>query len=629
MKYRPEIDGLRALAVLPVVLYHAQLRIGGGYVGVDVFFVISGYLITMLISREIAGGTFSLANFWARRIRRIMPAAAVAVLASLLAGYFLLLPAHFEELGRSAVAQAMVAANFFFYRESGYFATAAQSKPLLHFWSLAVEEQFYLFFPVLLMAVRRWRPSLTFGVVSTLAAGSFALSVVGVYSFPEATFYLLPARIWELALGGLLALRGDRLPLPESTRGLLGWTGMALIVGPVFLYRHDTPFPGLAAVPPCLGAALVIWSTAAGTGRLRRLLALRPVVFVGLLSYSLYLWHWPVIVYSDYWRLQPAPLPARLAMVAGSFVLAWLSWRYVETPFRKPATGGSRRRVIVGALAATGAAGLIGAVISNRGGLPGRFSPDVLQYSSAYYDHPEQAEADVSVGDAEAGKLHALSPEPAAGTSTVLLWGDSHARAVSPAVEAMCEQLKIGGYRASHSGTACLLKYGNAEAQRFNDAVFHWIEQHRPTWVVLVSRWEVILTSPYAETSLRETVQRIQALGVKVCIMRQVASQRADIPKALAKAVLLHEDVGQVGISVTQNLQRTRRSNDTIDRVVASAPGLQAVDPIPFISRDHRCLAAVGGRALYYDNQHLTRYGAGFLTPMFVSLVEMPLPSGK
>lgn len=623
LNYRPEIDGIRALAVLSVLFFHSQLRFPGGYVGVDIFFVISGFLITALINQDLVAGRFSLRDFWERRVRRIMPAASVTVAVSLVLGFFLMLPADFEELGRSAVAQALVAANVFFFLETDYFAGPAESKPLLHFWSLALEEQFYLLFPFVLLALHRWRAFGKVAGVATIAAVSFALSVVGAWRFPDATFYLLPTRAWELALGALLALRGGALPLPETMRAPAGWAGLAMMVAPMFLYDHETPFPGLAAVPPCLGALLVIWSTGDGRERvLKRLLSLRPVVFIGLISYSLYLWHWPVKVFSHYWFTGLySPLAMRLAVVPISFGLAWLSWRYVELPFRHKRGAAPSRRWAVGALAASALTLALGALVSRQGGLPERLPPEAANYAAAVDDRPTIEEADLTVEEAERGELPALH-QPVARDLSVLLWGDSHARVVSPAVEAICRELGVEGYRASRSETASLLERGDDDFRRYSEAVYRWIATHRPTIVVMVSRWERVLRSEEDEADLRETVAAVQRLGVRVALMRQVASQRRDIPKALVRASVLGEDVDEVGVPVAKHAQYTQRSNEIIDRVAAASPGLMVLDPIPYLSREGRCIAEESGRALYYDYQHLTRFGASFLRPMFASMVH-------
>ena len=409
LSYRPEVDGLRALAVLAVVFFHTNLRMPGGYVGVDIFFVISGFLITALIAAELELGTFSLRNFWERRVRRIVPAATVTVATCLVAGYFLMLPSDFADLGRSAVAQALVAANFHFHAEAGYFSAPADAKPLLHFWTLAVEEQFYILFPFVLLLLYRWRKDRVVQGVAMIAAASFVVSVVGVYRFPSATFYLLPTRAWELSVGALLALRGSRLPLPEASRGVAGWIGMALMVIPFFFYHGEMPFPGLAAVPPCLGAMLVIWATDGGPSLLKRVLSLKPVVFVGLISYSLYLWHWPVKVFSHYWFTGIySPPVMRMLVVVVSFGLAWLSWKYVETPFRSKRGPVRIRPLMTGAVAATMITLVAGMFISRRGGLPDRFTPAIVRYDAAYEDRPDKAEADLTIEAAESGELPTL-----------------------------------------------------------------------------------------------------------------------------------------------------------------------------------------------------------------------------
>ena len=358
--YRPDIDGLRAIAVLGVVFFHAGLGFPGGYAGVDVFFVISGFLITSLILKELRQGTFSLLGFWERRARRILPALTVVVVAILIAGWFFLLPADYEVLGKQIVALAALSSNIKFWWETGYFATSAEEKPLLHTWSLSLEEQFYLLIPLLLWFLFRLRKSSWVAPVLFLGAiASFTLSVIGSYRAPSATFFLLPTRAWELAAGSLLAFVQ---PIPQPRlRTLIAWLGLAAILGPLFFYAPGIRFPGLTALPPVAGAALLIWSglrppssdLRPPTSDLRpptsvlrppssdsrlplpnRLLATRPLVWIGLLSYSLYLWHWPLFAYCKYLSSTPPTLPVRLSLVAISVLLAWLSLCFVERPFR-------------------------------------------------------------------------------------------------------------------------------------------------------------------------------------------------------------------------------------------------------------------------------------------------------
>ena len=261
--YRPDIDGLRALAILPVILFHADLGCPGGFVGVDIFFVISGFLITSLILKEINDDAFSLINFWERRIRRILPALAVVVLATLVAGWFLFLPVDFELLGKSVIAQATLLSNVFFYRQSlaggGYFAPVSDTKTLLHTWSLAVEEQFYVLFPLLLIMLARQKRLSIARAILWLCIGSLVLSIAGSYYRPEATFYLLPTRAWELMIGAFLAaIPGRQLSNPQIKEAV-GWAGLGLIFYSMIFYTRETRFPGLAAIPPCLGTALIIF----------------------------------------------------------------------------------------------------------------------------------------------------------------------------------------------------------------------------------------------------------------------------------------------------------------------------------------------------------------------------------
>jgi peptidoglycan/LPS O-acetylase OafA/YrhL len=260
MKYRAEIDGLRAVAVLSVLFFHANIGVSGGYVGVDVFFVISGYLITGLILKECDRGTFRIVEFWERRVRRIVPVLTVVVLSCLVAGWFLLLPLDFKELGQSVVAQAMLLSNVYFWRESGYFAQAAEVKPLLHTWSLAVEEQFYLIYPVALVALTRLSRKALVATIVFLCSVSLILSIYSSYRHPSANFYLLPTRAWELLMGSFLAALPTQRASIRWLTECLSWGGLISILCAACLYGDDTRFPGIAALLPCVGTALVIWA---------------------------------------------------------------------------------------------------------------------------------------------------------------------------------------------------------------------------------------------------------------------------------------------------------------------------------------------------------------------------------
>lgn len=364
--YRREIDGLRALAVVPVIAFHAGLpALSGGFVGVDVFFVISGYLITSLLIADLERGQFDLLRFYERRARRILPALFVVLLTCLPFAWVYLLPAQFKDFSQSLFATSVFSSNIFFWSQSGYFDTASELKPLLHTWSLAVEEQYYVFFPVLLWAL--WTKSLTLRVsLIALAVLSFVWSI-----WPDrdgnAVFFLIQYRMWELLAGSACAFAlSNRQPLTHPVPGLIG---LVLIAAPMVSYGHDVSVSGLIPLPSVVGAVLVILWAGAGTPS-RWILSLGPVVWIGLISYSAYLWHQPILAFARLIPEHPPSLAIMLALSISVFPLAWATWAWVEQPFRK-------RSVTQGVLFSTSFAGLalfgilgLGGHISN--GMPGR-----------------------------------------------------------------------------------------------------------------------------------------------------------------------------------------------------------------------------------------------------------------
>lgn len=347
LSYRPEVDGLRAVAILPVVLYHAGLgAFSGGFVGVDVFFVISGYLITSIILGERLAGRFSLLNFYGRRVRRIFPALFVMMAVIYPIAFALMGPFEMAEFAGSVTAATVFLANAFFYDISGYFATAAETKPLLHTWSLAVEEQFYLVFPALVLLTWRMGAKRQVAFFAGLAVASLALAQWDIaQGKSDRAFFMLQTRLWELMAGALAAWwlaspRGQALRTGGRFRHA-ALAGLALILFSVMVYDGDTAFPGLAALPPVLGAVLVI-VFATPQGLAGWALSLRPVVFVGLVSYSLYLWHVPLLVLT---RIATGrdDVALMLGVCALAFGIACLSWRYVERPIRRMHTLPTRR----------------------------------------------------------------------------------------------------------------------------------------------------------------------------------------------------------------------------------------------------------------------------------------------
>lgn len=636
-RYRPEIDGLRALAILPVLLFHFRVApFRGGFVGVDVFFVISGYLITQLIRMEQAGGHFSIARFYERRVRRIFPALFAMLAVVTIAAAFILFPADFLRYGKSLLATAAFASNFEFWQEAGYFDVTAEEKPLLHLWSIAVEEQFYLLFPALLLLLGRGRRV----VASVLAifVASFAFSVWGVTHAPSGTFYLLPGRAWELMLGALLALgvvpRSENRILREG----MAAAGVALIAFAIFAYSTDTLFPGPAALAPCLGAALIIAGSAGGATMTGALLSTGPFVFVGRISYSLYLWHWPLYVFARYLDFRDPPPAEILVLVALSFGLAILSWAAIEQPFRRLRM--ARPRLLAGGAAAMGMSAALAVLVVVDNGLPGRLRPDLRAILAEESDHEPRIGTcfGLTAEDVRAGRLCRIGLRN--GAPTFLLWGDSHADAVLPAVaDAARREGRTGLFAGGHSCPPLLdVTTPSPQCRAFNASVMALAARPEIREVILEARW-----AKYAEGSSYgyEPHGRVVLLddGMSAGQDNHAVFARGleRTVKALAgKKVVIVASVPEIGWPVPAVLAREKLAAETqilppsedayFDRqkfvmaILARLErdeGVQVVYPHEVLCRDGRCAVALNGIPLYRDEHHLSVFGARQLTPLF------------
>ena len=533
VKYRPDIDGLRALAILPVVWFHSDLPgLPGGFTGVDTFFVISGYLITLIIHREVASGTFRFAHFYERRIRRIAPALLLVSAVATAAAYALLLPYELVEYSRSGLAALGMVSNFYFWRSGGYFALVDAITPLLHSWSLGVEEQFYLLFPaVLIVAERLRRVKLT---VAVLAILSLALCLVLTPRSPAFAFYLLPTRGWELMIGAALAV--GLLVIPEALGRYAGLVGLALILVAALAISNRDPFPGFRALIPALGAALVIGSPPQGPAG--RLLSWPPLVEVGKISYSLYLWHWPVFVFLRHWQASPLLPPALSVLgIAASIALAAVTYRVVEQPARSRSVAFKRVLVACGAAAAVvviaEAAALLG------GGLPQRFSPQVARIASRHDAYAPLARSCTDVGFDAALERCRIGP---AGEPRLLLLGDSHAAAISEAVGLGFGQpgviLSMGSCAPATDWLSPALRGRDPQACReFKSRALAYAHDERSvTTVVLSAFWgaDERAGGDAFWRSVQQFADRLTADGKRVIVVAGIPDPGVDVPWASA-----------------------------------------------------------------------------------------------
>lgn len=444
-KYRPDIDGLRAIAVMPVIFYHYSLGFPGGYVGVDVFYVISGYLITKIIYDLTLQHRFSFVDFYDRRIRRLFPAlftmlAAVTIWASVEMIWFDL-----RDYGRSLFAATIYISNFYFYFTTGYFVQAAATKPLLHTWSLAVEEQFYIVAPFVLFAIVRFtNKRLHVPVLLALSLLSFIVCIELTRTDTPAAFYLLPPRAWELGLGGALAIGAPAIFRRRWCAELLSLAGFGLILFAIFEFSDATPFPGWRAAIPTLGTAAILGTGGSGAF-LERLLSTRPFTFVGKISYSLYLWHWPVIVAFTY--AATASLSKELAAIALTFVLAVVSWRFVELPFRKRQFLRTAKQLFIGAVVASAIAVGTGELFYLANGFP---HPRNLVALLAENRAPSELHCAVNARRAASGRLCVRGEDNA--SPSFVLAGDSHAGALSDGLFAAAKSRGLAGVQFTSSG---------------------------------------------------------------------------------------------------------------------------------------------------------------------------------
>ena len=654
MPYRADIDGLRAVSIIAVVLYHAGVPwFGGGFVGVDVFFVISGFLITSLILHEQAAGAFSLTSFYHRRIRRILPALFVMMAATAAAGWFLLAPGDYMRLGRSIIATAASVSNIQFWLESGYFDTPAAEKPLLHTWSLGVEEQFYLLFPLYLMLIARWLPRWRLPLTVAICTLSFAIGTVGAFRDPIAAFYLPQARLWELLVGGLLAMGALPALRSQAARSWAGLAGLGLIAGAVVFYSEDMPFPGLGALPPTLGAILVMWSGGSGASTVARALATRPAVFLGKISYSLYLWHFPLLAFGFYVGLGTLSAVQIAALLALAFVLSLLSWRFVEQPARRAAATLPWRRVASSAAGGVLVLVLGGIAVQAQGGFPARMAEEPQRMiASQPLRNPDRLACYVIAPSRIATRDLCVMGDAAA-TPSFVLWGDSHGEMLRAAVGSAASAAGQAGWFAGERGCAPLIGVTRPEwplCREISEAYFRMIvETPAIADVVIAARWGfwsegvryaqesgmppatlALIETPLEygpdnhatlAAGLERTIEALLAAGKRVWLVGPVPEVGYDVPRYFYLRSLGFARDLEIAPTLAEFDQRQHFVLGLLSDLGQRYP-IGTIWPHERLCGDVGCEIARDGHVLYSDDDHLSVFGAQSIAGLFAPVFD-------
>lgn len=608
MKYRADIDGLRALAVLPVVLYHASIPgFGGGFVGVDIFFVISGYLICGMIDQDIRDGTFSLGDFYKRRILRILPALFAMFGVTGVLAYAYCLPVEFEDFSKSFASAVASVSNIYFAKTAGYFDAPAETKPLLHTWSLGVEEQFYFVAPLLMLALYRFVPRYAKWLLAAATVMSLAAAIL--MSFRNATFvfYLTPFRAWELALGALLAIRFIPSPSTPIARSIVGGIGLALLLGVIVLGTPSAPLlamTGLAAV----GAAMVIASSEGSLSWAGRLLSVPPLVFVGLISYSLYLWHWPLMVFqrTDGFLMAGTSATAKLVVIAASFAVAVASWRFIERPFRAMAHQSSRTGVFSAASASMATAFAACLMILMSDGAPFRFSDRVVAISSYLaYDSASQfrtGKCFLATNRQHLDQETCLKLDPH--RPNYLLVGDSHGAHLWFGLQAAMPEVNVMQATASMCRPAIpdISALETRSCPRMMNFVFEeFLPAHKIDKVLLAASWK---DEDLADLSV--VVDRLKARDIDVTVLGPIVEYDLALPRLLADE-LRRGDKSAARVRRTPGIQERDRAMNAL----MTARGATYVSVYDAICRNDRCDEFVDASVpMQFDSGHLTEQGS-------------------
>lgn len=629
LKYRPEIDGLRAIAVLPVILFHAGFStFSGGFVGVDVFFVISGYLITSIIVKDVEAGTFSFWDFYERRARRILPALFLVMLCCIPFAWMWMLPMELKAFSTSVVSVCLFASNFLFWRQSGYFDAAAEMKPLLHTWSLAVEEQYYIIFPIAILLMWRLGRRNVIGSIALVAVLSLALSEWASSHYSSANFYLLPTRAWELMAGALCSFAIVKHSIPRDN--VLSLAGLAAIAVSVFTYDETIPFPSLYALLPVLGTCAVLLFARQGT-IVGSLLSFKPIVGIGLISYSAYLWHQPLFAFARIRSLTEPTWQLMLGLAIASIAFAYLNWRFVEVPARKRgAWPFPNRRIIFGVFGITVATFIAAGTATVLGdGYPSRWTSDLWGIEDR-----------ISGNKGLNSDCDAAWPIPddcqTSGHPEMMLWGDSFAMHLLAGLVASNPQLSIIQFTQSNCGPFLGISpigiKGGYDADwakqciERNDRVMEFARGNKSLkYAVLSSPFsqfvgdnaQVLTRDGHVEygkdlalRSFEDTLQELQGLGIRPVVFVPPPGPGFDAGRCALKVKTFRLPEDLCSFDLSMSIERQSAVRAFLAEISKKFDVIYLDDGM---CTSGRCSAIVEGNIIYVDGGHLSREGSAYI----------------
>ena len=601
--YRPDIDGLRAVAVILVVIFHAfPEAMPGGFIGVDIFFVISGFLITGIITRELGQQRFSLLGFYQRRIRRIFPALIVVLGSILVTGWLWMLPEAYAQLSADVVASAAFIANFALLWQSGYFDIESARKPLLHLWSLGIEEQFYLFWPLILLLAARLRFSLL-TVALAIGLTSFAFNVAMIGSNPVATFYLPLTRVWELLAGAALACSWSRVSQTSAASNWRAALGLALMVTAAATLDTRSSFPGWWAIFPVAGASLLLSAPAAWFARFG--LASGPLVWIGLISYPLYLWHWPLFVFFGIIKFAPLTLLERGLIVGLSFALAWLTYRVIELPFRSGKLGPLKVASLCAGMVLIAVSGA--AVVQGRG-FDFRLPPEIRQLASvptgATQWRVHECLLDLSQETTFADTCIDNPPR----RPLILVWGDSTAGALIPGLRKAQQSHGFG--IAQYTSSSCIPALhidvpGNPNCRMINDKILSIAQATKPDIILLHSTWD-----RYIDGVAQTVLELKRTTGARVVVLGSAPWWKRGLPNEVLRHFMLHQRL------ISERSTRAEPDGSSALRARLVPIGAEYISAWNAMCNADGCLARLGDSAKDIsasDQVHLTEAGSIFL----------------